>query len=244
MGIKYLVNEKFFDSWSNDMAYVLGYWYADGSVERVPAIRGHYIRISSVDLTLIEQVKVAMKSKHNIVEYPPRVKGRMRYVLRIGSKPLFDAMNKHGLTEHKSLSMKFPKIPKKYLPAFIRGYFDGDGCIHAEKNVTGKTKRLVVIFTSGSWDFLLSLQSLLHDVAGVSSNRKIGVTESIGTAYQLRYGTRDSLRLFLFMYPKMSGRYLHLSRKYDIFVQYLQLRGLTDKNLPDALRAQGPMVKW
>lgn len=244
MGIRYAVNEKFFDSWSNDMAYVLGYWYADGSIESVPKIRGHYIRISSVDRDLIEHVKTAMSSEHHIVEYPPRAAGRMRYVLRIGSKRLFSAMGRRGLTEHKSLSLKLPEIPKRYLSSFVRGYFDGDGCIHAEKSTNGGIKRLVLIFTSGSKLFLLSLQALLHEVAGVNGARKLGITKSVGTAYQLRYGTRDSLRLFLFMYPKMDRPYLHLSRKYDIFIRYLQLRGLTKNNLPDALRAQGPMVKW
>jgi len=25
--------------------------------------------------------------------------------------------------------VEFPDVPKEYLPDFIRGYFDGDGCI-------------------------------------------------------------------------------------------------------------------
>lgn len=31
---RYNINEKFFEEWSNDMAYVLGFLYADGSMER------------------------------------------------------------------------------------------------------------------------------------------------------------------------------------------------------------------
>ena len=243
MGIKYSVNEKFFDSWSDDMAYVLGLWYADGSIENVPSIRGHYIRISSIDLDLIKQVKTALKSEHKIVKYPPPGKGKMRYVLRIGSNRLFTAMCKRGLTEHKSLSMSFPNIPKKHLPSFLRGYFDGDGCIHAEKNAVGKIRRLVLIFTSGSPQFLKSLQFILHKATGVSADRTLNVTRSLSTAYQLRYGTRDSIRIFLFLYPNENKQCLHLSRKYDIFVQYLRLRKLTKEDLPTVLQAKGPMVK-
>lgn len=243
MGIKHYADEYFFDSWSDDAAYILGLWYADGSIERVPSIRGHYIRISSIDLELIQQVKSALKAEHIITKYPPPGQGNMRYVLRIGSRRLFDAMCKRGLTEHKSLTMTFPDIPKKHLSSFIRGYFDGDGCIHAEKNSDGKTRRLVAIFTSGSIPFLQNLQSVLHRETGVSGDRKLGVTKSISTAYQLRYGTRDSLRLFLYMYPRRSLKYLHLSRKYDIFVQYLKLRHLTIADLPLVLQAKGPMVK-
>lgn len=243
MGIKYSVNEHFFDSWSEDAAYVLGLWYADGSIERVPSIRGHYIRITSTDLDLIKQVKLAFKSQHKIAKYPPPGKGKMRYVLRIGSKRLFYAMSKRGLTERKSLSMTFPEIPKKFQSSFIRGYFDGDGCIHAEKNAKGSIRRLVLVFTSGSSEFLYNLQSLLQKVIGVTAYRKLNVTRSLSTAYQLRYGTRDSIRLFLFMYPKESKKYLHLSRKYDIFVQYLKLRELSVDDLPMLLLAKGPMVK-
>lgn len=34
MGLKYSVNEKFFDAWNKGMAYTLGYVFADGSLER------------------------------------------------------------------------------------------------------------------------------------------------------------------------------------------------------------------
>jgi len=27
---RYLLNEKFFDKWSSEMAYILGFWFADG----------------------------------------------------------------------------------------------------------------------------------------------------------------------------------------------------------------------
>ena len=43
MGLKYPVNEKFFDAWSSEMAYVLGFIFADGSLEDSPNIRGKYI---------------------------------------------------------------------------------------------------------------------------------------------------------------------------------------------------------
>ena len=53
MGIKYRVNENFFEKWSPLMAYVLGYIYADGNLDDSPYMRGKYIKITSTDLDSI-----------------------------------------------------------------------------------------------------------------------------------------------------------------------------------------------
>lgn len=67
MGVKFAVNEKFFHMWSHRMAYVLGFIYADGSLEDAPYIRGKYLRISSTDLDRVECIRNAMASAHTIV---------------------------------------------------------------------------------------------------------------------------------------------------------------------------------
>jgi hypothetical protein len=61
MGIKYFVNEKFFSSWGKNMAYVLGYIYADGNLEYSPKIRGRYLRISSTDKNTIIKIKKPLR---------------------------------------------------------------------------------------------------------------------------------------------------------------------------------------
>ena len=57
MGIKHKVNENFFKKWSSNMAYILGYIYADGNLENCDYIRARYIRIASVDKSSIERIK-------------------------------------------------------------------------------------------------------------------------------------------------------------------------------------------
>lgn len=44
---KYLVNEDYFKTWSNNMAYVLGFFYADGFI----ASRTHTISFSQKKIT-------------------------------------------------------------------------------------------------------------------------------------------------------------------------------------------------
>lgn len=66
MGIRYAINERFFDEWSVEMAYVLGYLYADGSLESAPYIRGKYIRVTSTDEDRIVAIRRLLSSKHRI----------------------------------------------------------------------------------------------------------------------------------------------------------------------------------
>jgi hypothetical protein len=241
MGVKYSVNEKFFDGWNSEMAYVLGYIYADGSLEDAFYIRGKYIRITSTDYDRIESIRTLMKSWHTIVLEKQRKRGKQRFLLRIGNGKLFDALIQIGVTPQKSFTMLFPSVPRRYFGAFVRGYFDGDGCAHVDV-IHGRPKRLLTIFTSGSKKFLESLHGRLQKDIGLIGNGLYKHGSSIGT-YQLRYSTRDSLKLFMLIYPRGLNKKLHLSRKYDIFMKYLKLRSLSRNDIPLVLNQKGPMVK-
>lgn len=241
MGVKYFVNEKFFDGWSEGMAYVLGYLYADGSLEDSPYIRGKYVRVTSTDRDRIEIVRSLLKSEHTIVRKIQDARRKPRFLLRIGNSRLFDALIKIGVTPRKSLTMEFPVVPNLYFGSFLRGYFDGDGCAHIDV-VHGKPKRLLSIFTSGSKIFLEALHKRLSDEISITGNGLYPHGSTAG-AYQLRYSTRDSLRLFNLMYPRGLYKKLRLQRKYDIFIQYLELRGISPREIPLILNQKGPMVK-
>lgn len=223
------------------MAYVLGYIFADGSLEDSPHIRGKYLRITSIDLDRIVSIRSLMNSKHTITKEVLRERGRQRFLLRIGNSRLYDALTQKGVTPRKSFTMDFPSVPEAYLGSFIRGYFDGDGCAHIDM-LNGKPKRLATIFTSASKSFLEKLESYLQKSAGLVGS---GLYHhgSAQSTYQLRYSTRNSLKLFVFMYPPDLSNKLHLSRKYDIFMRYLTLRDISKDEIPLVLDQKGPMVK-
>ena len=164
------------------------------------------------------------------------------YLLRIGNAVMYSRLIELGLSPAKSLTAKFPEVPQACLAAFVRGYFDGDGCAFIERNRRGQVRRLLAIFTSGSPEFLRALHAHLVAETGIKGAgfQKHGSTKG---AYQLRYSTRDSLRLYLFMYNPEPDSRLCLRRKYDIFKQYLELRGLDVYSIPSVLDAQGPVVK-
>ena len=232
------------------MAYVLGYLFADGSMYK--SVRGSYINVTSVDKYTIEKIKVLLGSEHTVVERKPKFvhfkhqnksyKTRTAYSLRIGNRALYDDLLGLGMYPSKSLTVKIPNIPSGALPHFVRGYFDGDGCVYLErgKGLIQKSilKRLSVIFTSGSEDFLTGLRQRLEKNLGISQ----GKVYNGNRAYRLRYNTRDTMRLFQFMYRDSDG--LYLERKFDIFRAYFQLRpSRIDKNIRTVFKQTGHVVK-
>lgn len=223
------------------MAYVLGFLFADGSLEDASYLRGKYVRVTNTDHDRIDVIKKLLHSSHTIVKTKAVGNRKARYLLRIGSHALYNQLIRLGVTPRKSFTMQFPTIPKGFLPHFVRGYFDGDGCAHIARTATGAT-RLLTIFTSGSKSFLKTLHRHLQAEAGITGNtlHAHGSTEG---AFQLRYFARDSIRLFVYMYPKQTPPDLLLRRKYDIFTRYFDDVERSSKRRMSKYIPKGLMVK-
>jgi intein/homing endonuclease len=202
------------------MAYVLGFFAADGSM--IQNKRGaHFIEFNITDLELLEDIKGALRSDH-------KISGRVRsghnwktlYRLQIGSKEMFRDLGRFGFSQDKSKKMRLPEIPNKYLGDFVRGYFDGDGCVYFGTHWARdrKKKRYVFStrFTSGSKSFLedlkRSLSEYVHSGFIVEKKRKSGEL----SGYELVFSNRDSFSLFELMYKNGRAK-LFLDRKYSIF---------------------------
>lgn len=233
---RYKINTDFFQKWSLEMAYVLGFLYADGAIEdSKTSSRTQYITFSSKDKDILETIKRTLKSGHPIHCRPPHkvlysngktYESAESYYLRIGSKRMYADLLEVGLLPNKSKIIRFPDdIPDKYLKHFIRGYFDGDGCVHIKKG-RGKKRDIIlkglnVIFTSGSKLFLEGLSARINKFIKPNRNK---ICDS-HRAYQLRYSTSDSIKWFKFLY-KNTLKGLYLKRKFEIFIKYFQLRPL------------------
>ena len=155
-------NENFFKKWSPEMAYVSGFFAADGSM--IKNKRGAYfIEFKSTDKEIINKIRKTIRANLAIGEYQPKQENHnKRYRLQIGSKEIFKDLLKLGMTPNKSLTLKMPKIPDKYFSHFIRGYFDGDGNVsisHYVRRARNNKKSITILsgFTCGSKKFLEKL---------------------------------------------------------------------------------------
>jgi intein/homing endonuclease len=243
MGIKYKVNENFFKAWSPTMAYVLGFIYADGCI--YPSVRGSYLSVTSIDEHIIVNIKRWMESDHTITKTIFADNRKPRFGLKIGNKEIYADLLKLGVYPNKSLTVRMPDIPQFVLRHFVRGYFDGDGCIdlYRSKGLTQEIilRKLTTIFTSGSRLFLKDLLEVLK------KNLEIKQTKVYGSrrAFQLRFNTSESVQFFKFMYAEVPTEFFFL-RKFKIFATYFSLRPQRiDKEVEIILRyiGNGHVVK-
>jgi hypothetical protein len=82
----------------------------------------------------------------------------------INDRFLIDALAKWGVVPNKSLVIRWPDhLPDALVPAFIRGYFDGNGTIYQRHRRNERTAwtETVCRFVSGSVPFLDSLEQEL-----------------------------------------------------------------------------------
>jgi hypothetical protein len=172
------INEDFFKTWSPQMTYVLGFMYADGALLNTNASsRTYYLLFSNNDLDLLKNIRTALGSDHKIYVRRPRPMEYMGkryvsntgYVLRIGNKAMYQDLIKIGLEHRKSNVMKLPDIPKEFFAYFVRGYFDGDGCVSWNYGPRRNYPSLRVLFSSGSVQFLTKLATTISKYLSISS---------------------------------------------------------------------------
>lgn len=205
-------HENFFKTWTSDMVYVLGFFAADGSMYQTRR-GGYYIDFEITDLALLQSIRYTLGSRNKITTRKRNIRWKTIYRLQIGSKRIFNDLAALGFTQAKSLTLRLPPIPPLYLSDFIRGYFDGDGCVHFgkywRKDRAEWKLQLSVHFTSGSIKFLEDLWNVLKPVAhGGHITKK-------AKGYELVFGQHDAVALFQFMYNNNSE--LFLRRKYKNF---------------------------
>jgi intein-encoded DNA endonuclease-like protein len=213
------VNKTFFKKWSSNMAYILGFIFADGNIICTKR-NTWFLSIQITDKEILEKIKITLNSSHIISKRKRGQNHKQLYRLQIGSKNICTDLLSLGLTERKSKTIVFPNIPKKYLFDFIRGYFDGDGGVWVGLKNKKHNKNNIIIntsFTSGSENFLISLKKILAEnglLGGSLVEKERG--------FDLKYSIKDSLILYKNMYNNNCS--LFLDRKKGKFEKYIKLR--------------------
>lgn len=154
----YIINKRFFKEWSKEMAYVLGFIYADGCLS--PPWSGNStiarFSISQKEPEILAKIKKLIGCDKKLYKRNNWPKGLL-YTLDIANEIMYEDLLTLGLSPAKSNIIQYPNVPKEYSNHFIRGVFDGDGSVHENKN------KLVVSFVSGSKTFLKSLQNIINE---------------------------------------------------------------------------------
>lgn len=210
---KHPVNSQFFKTWSPQMAYTLGFIAADGNICHTG--RAHTLHIACDDLDVIEKIKIVIQYQGPI-HLKPRLNNKISYSLRICDPIIFNDLEKLGVTERKSLTFTPPKIPKKLIRHFIRGYFDGDGTVYL-RNFQYRSK-LAAKFYTASLQMAEYTHKLMVKTLGDAYLGKIlkYLAHQKTPYYVISIGHKASVKLFNYMY---SDTNLYLDRKYKKFIE-------------------------
>lgn len=216
------INKDFFKEWSSEMAYVLGFLFADGNIIHTKR-NTWFWSLQITDKEILVKIKKTINSSHKISCKKKKENNKQLYRLQVGSKEMCLDLISLGLNPKKSKTMIFPKVSDKYFKDFLRGYFDGDGGVWfglKNKSQRKKTYTISTCFTSGSKEFLIALKDLLFKYGLLGGSL---VVKERG--FDLKYSINDTLILYKIMYNNnILKNKLFLERKKCIFEKYMRLR--------------------
>lgn len=192
---RYHINQDYFKTWGHNMAYILGLWFADGCIYRKQMFD---ITLHKRDKYILKRVAKELQYEGPLYDYVDRQASRLNFSCVV----IYNDIIALGGKENKSLDIKFPEVPKEFLPDFIRGYFDGDGSAMRLKG-----KRFMTAFACGSKEFILKLWDILKEEAEIEG----GCYQEDGM--KLSFGKRDSLRLGSYIYQNSPELFLKRKRE-------------------------------
>lgn len=116
---KHKVNEDFFKIRTHEMAWVLGLFVTDGTVNGT----NHSISFAQNDERILKLIAKYMDADYVLA---PLGKTKQTPSLIINSKVIKEDLAKMGIGPNKSVLLPFPPVPAEFLSSFIRGVIDGD----------------------------------------------------------------------------------------------------------------------
>lgn len=172
---KYTYNQNYFENINSaDKAYWLGFIAADGYVvfKDTSEYRNYELGVELQyrdrnHLKLFNKSlcgNVQVDSRERISYFDPSQTHHTAFI-RLYSKKLVEDLINHGIAPNKSTTINFIYITPDLMSHFIRGYFDGNGCVCIDNK---QKKTISCDFTCGSENFATGLREHLHTL-GINS---------------------------------------------------------------------------
>jgi hypothetical protein len=202
----YSFNQEYFEKIdTEDKAYFLGFIVADGCIND----RVNEITITQKETEILYKFKSYINSDGNIHTH----KNRNISSFTITSKKTKKDLENLGITPRKSRVIKYPKIQENLQNHFMRGVFDGDGCITLRTDRRDGNQRGQFNICSGSKDFIKEFYDRLVKYCNLSGKNKI--RNPIGTYYVVDWGgLSDIEKIHDFLYRDAT---VFLERKKETF---------------------------
>ena len=207
---KYDLDESYFDKINTEIkAYYLGLFYADGTNCEDRGYIG--ITLKEEDKHIIERLLKELNYNKPIYEIFNKKYNKKYCMIQIQSRYISNIFIKHGCMQNKSFKITFPYwLDKNLWNHFIRGYFDGDGCISISKKLLYKSSLSI----TGNLDFISEVQKILVNYCNINKTK----LHKQGNVYSLAVSGKHQLsRVLQYMYKDSN---VFLKRKHEK-IQYL-----------------------
>ncbi len=202
------------------MAYVLGWLVTDGCIEYIPRKR-YVIRWDLAERQPLDIILSLMEANHPVRKEERR--GSTFYSIMLRSQKAVKDIMELGITPNKTFTLKMPDVPQEFLKDFIRGAFEGDGSVFILDRAKGR-KLLNTKFSSASESFIRSLGEAIRDETGMVPkiySRKDTRKDEGNVYWELRYGGKESMVLYKYMYDNAE---YYLERKKAKFEEAQELK--------------------
>lgn len=218
---KYKLNEHYFDEIDTpNKAYILGLLHADGCNK--PDKGTVSIGLQESDKDLLETIRLEIGSEKplrfidNSNKHTFGYNYENMYELNMFSVHMCEQLIDKGIVPNKSLVIGFPEwLDKKLISHYVRGVFDGDGCICQPSK--GNTVLTSII---GTDSFCKTLKEICINELQINPNIydtrcHNGITKSISLG-----GKNKSKKFLDWIYQDAE---IFLQRKYDRYCKYYNI---------------------
>lgn len=215
------LDHDFFAKETADAFYWAGFIAADGCVT-YPKKKGASpilgIKLTRKDENHLYKFKKIINAENKIYQYKTKNKFKSKKQqflynsgLHICSKRIVKDLEKFNITPRKTATYEFPEwlINHPLVSHFMRGYFDGDGCITLRRKFS----------IAGNEKFLETCKTILINKIKIKNN-KIYKYKNSKSLYSLWYSDKNSLiNIFNFLYDNAN---VYLDRKFIIYCNVMR----------------------
>ena len=225
------INNIFFRTWTSQMAYILGFSFADGNLHNT-SLRWDLSRKYKTNKKLLEDFNKAMSSSY------PVSSRKNSYSLSISNRVIAHDIKNLGVIPCKKNIILFPLVPDNFLRHFIRGFLEGDGWISPtlRKNSRGYLKREISVgFSNGSKKFMESLicnlKRFIH-LSAINLRMKLKTTKSGDPSYcySIEFYSHSALEIIKFLYDDLEKSDITLGHKCEKQLRCREIYGMMAKD--------------
>jgi|SRR3989344_2561378 len=213
--LKYSVNEVFFDKWTSQMAYILGFTFADGNIHKTTLAWD----VQKKDKNILLKIRNALETN-----YPISLHRKKSVRLRISNQLLIVGAIKRGLFPKKNIRNELPNVPQECLRHFVRGNLDGDGWI----TIRNSRNEMDVGFCSGNKEFLNDLNHIISSTlrihpANLRERIKVTPKKVKSKTFMFEFYSANAYKIATWLFDNLDNKDLYLDRKYKKYLKAKKL---------------------